>query len=242
MVFFDKFCPDLHGAPRNCNDDGDGDGDDRLAGTNPSACGGNADDKSAPSRAPVPPSTRMMMAAACRWCSKELGNAPVVVLSEGESDGRVGADGSCAGKEEGEVAGEGGGGALPRVLGLRQFLRDFVGGQAGEELARRGDLLRGVHLSHKVSAREATYCCVLFVSAGSDQRGSAPPSCWLRSVLSLPCSNGVHRPLCFVLPSFSSTASGLTGWLPAAGLISTPCLVFFVFALQTDRLNHKNTL
>lgn len=152
MVFFDKFCPDLHGP---------GDGDDSLVAINPSNSKANADDdRPVPSRPPVAPSAAMMTAA-CRWCSKELGNAPVVVLSEGDNDGPVGdggsGSGSCAGRgEEGGRQGGGGegeaGGMPPRVLGLREFLRDFVGGEAGEELARRGDLLRGVHLSNKVTA------------------------------------------------------------------------------------------
>eukprot|EP00903_Cladosiphon_okamuranus_P006825 g6650.t1 len=159
MVFFDKFCPDLHlhDGARGRNGGGGGGDDGLAAGRNPSACRENAahDDTSAPSSGPAPRSTGVMMAAACRWCSEELGNAAVVVLSEGESGGWVGADGrSClAGKEGGEEgAGGGGTGVLPRVLGLREFLRDFVGGgEAGEELARRGDLLRSVHLSSKAA-------------------------------------------------------------------------------------------
>ena len=153
VVFFDKFCPDLH--RHGAGDSGDNGGDGLAAVTHPSEGGENAGEPSALSRRLLGSSPPTTMAAACRWCSRELGNAPVVVLSEeDESDDRVGGeDGSCAGEEEG-----GGEGMLPRVLGLRAFLWDFVR-RAGaeeeevEELARRGDLLRGVHLSSKASER-----------------------------------------------------------------------------------------
>lgn len=146
-MFFDKFCPDLHGAG---NDDGSNDGGGE----------GSADDSPQPllSGPLVPPPPATAMAAACRWCSKELGDAPVIVLSEGEHDdegGRVGGDGrkGNGGEEEGRAGGAGTARVSPRVLGLREFLREFVGGgEVGEELGRRGDLLRGVHLSSKVSA------------------------------------------------------------------------------------------
>lgn len=174
VVFFDKFCPDLHSA------DAGG-----LGGTGPSEEeGGESADGTPPPPPPPPrplavaPSTAM--AAACGWCSAKLGNALVVVLSEDgdddEADDRVGDDdhgGSAAaagrttppperregqagaGARDGGAGGREGGAMPPRVLGLREFLRDFfVGGGAEEqeELVRRGDLLRGVHLSNKVGA------------------------------------------------------------------------------------------
>lgn len=165
VVFFDKFCPDLRGG---CSGSGSGFGSGFGSSVGcPDARkstpegGGSVDDPPLPG---PPVSSSTMMAAACRWCSKELGNAQVIALSEDESDCRVGddersgngetfsleRDAGQAGAEEGGAGSGGGGGTPLRVLNLRGFLHNFVGGEAGEELARRGDLLRGVHLSNKV--------------------------------------------------------------------------------------------
>lgn len=161
LVFFDKFCPDLHGAAAAVGLDGstassEGEGDVGRPSPSPSPSG------SPPSKHLLPSSS---MLAACRWCSAELGNASVFVLSD-DGDGQAGDEEDsehccstvqgcpCSDDAQARTGAEEEGGTATRVvLGLRDFLGDFVGGEAGEELARRGDLLRGVHLSNKVNSR-----------------------------------------------------------------------------------------
>ncbi len=149
VVFFDKFCPDLHGTAAAAAAAVDGT-------TNPRAEGGaghpspSSPRPSASRLASGPLAPSQAMAAACRWCSKELGNASVFVLSDDDAgEGRTGGGGGGVGG-----GGEGGdGGGETRVLGLRDFLRLFVAGgeeAEGGKLARRGDLLLAAHLANKV--------------------------------------------------------------------------------------------
>jgi len=154
-VFFDKFCPDLHGTAAAAAAD--------VLGTNNRELEGGAGHPSPPSpRPPASPPTSgspppsPAMAAACRWCSKELGNASIFVLSD-DNAGQRQAGGSgysgSGGGGGGGGSGEGDGGGEARVLGLRDFLRLFVAGgeeAEGGELARRGDLLLAAHLVNKV--------------------------------------------------------------------------------------------
>lgn len=121
------------------------------------------------------------MLAACQWCSAKFGEntgslAPsVLLLSDDIGDGGGGAPESDALGARGgeEVKTEGGAPTSTRTvreLGLHGFLREFVGtGEAAEELARRGDLLRGVHLSNKVW-RERTLLMISHLSAVSSAR------------------------------------------------------------------------
>lgn len=152
MVFFDKFCPDLHGASAAARPPVEG----RRGGSHSSPS------SSTPFKHRVSSSSSLSsMLAACRWCSAELGNASVFILSDDDDDDdkehccsvvqgfHADDDAHQAGTGRAE-GGEGGAGAPRVALGLRDFLGDFVGGEAVEELARRGDVLRGLHLSNNV--------------------------------------------------------------------------------------------
>ncbi|CAM9697488.1 unnamed protein product [Pylaiella littoralis] len=204
LVFFDKFCPDLHGATTTAA---------AAAAAGPHVDGrttsdGREGDVRHPSPPTSPPSKHLAFSssssssscfscssvlAACRWCSAELENASVFVLSD-DDDGRTGdddeddddkqhsrraavqgfsSDGDAhqAGTGVGEDV-EGGSGTPRVVLSLRDFLGGFVWGEAGEELARRGDLLRRMHLANKAATSASSGA-----SRGEgDTRASSPLS------------------------------------------------------------------
>ncbi|CAM9283337.1 unnamed protein product, partial [Ectocarpus sp. 12 AP-2014] len=87
MVFFDKFCPDLHGASAAATA---GTTDPGERGPPEVGEGGNTSVLSPPDalRPPTPAvhaSSTSSVLAACQWCSEKLGDASVVVLSD---DGR----------------------------------------------------------------------------------------------------------------------------------------------------------
>lgn len=181
MVFFDKFCPDLHDLPNGsdvgdsgiCGSDSTSDttsgttttgakrgitsGISSLAGT------GDAEHVSSPSNATASTSSFSSLLAACRWCGVELGNRSVIILSDDnnnhdKNDGHAGGEGFPGDDQAvggaGMEEGSGGDGGVV-VLGLHGFLRRFVDGSGAEDLARRGDLLRKTHLSSKVRCRFA---------------------------------------------------------------------------------------
>ncbi|CAM9652144.1 unnamed protein product [Ectocarpus fasciculatus] len=176
MIFFDKFCPDLHSASATATASA-GATAPGVRGSREGVGGGDDSDVSPPADAPLPPTPAVHVSSAssvleaCRWCSQKLGGASVVVLSD---DGKADHDGTDTGdfadhdapppRQPAFVVGEharlggasasagGRGAGLPKVLGLREFLRGYVGGDTEEELARRGDLLRRTHLSCKASS------------------------------------------------------------------------------------------
>lgn len=189
MVFFDKFCPDLHDLH------GVGDGDDcatsgssTTSGTtserdrggtaaggggggaygtpaaaavaatavgNASLTGtGDAEHASPVRGAASSSSSFSSLVAACRWCGVELGNSSVAILSDDyndESSDNADEEGfSGDDQAAGGVGMREGDGGVP-VLSLHGFLRRFVDESGAEDLAKRGDLLRKVHLSSNVS-------------------------------------------------------------------------------------------
>ncbi|CAM9581753.1 unnamed protein product, partial [Laminaria digitata] len=175
VVFFDKFCPDLHNLP-DVGEDDDGTTSGTTSGiasgiasgvTYASLTGTGDADHASPLRdaAASSSSSFSSLAAACRWCGVELGNSSVTILSDDNAENNDYGDGNA--DEEGYPAhgqavggagrGEGGrgDGGVP-VLGLHGFLRRFVDESGAEDLARRGDLLRKVHLSNKVATPTST--------------------------------------------------------------------------------------
>ena len=209
MVFFDKFCPDLH-HPRDLLDVGDGatssgaiatsttgdTGGITTSGTstgftsecdqgaaaaaaaygapavaaavlattvaNASISGTGDTDHASPvhgasSSSSSSTSSFSSLVAACKWCGVELGNSSVTILSDdsdsgdgiGNADEEVFlGDGQAVGGA-GMLEGGHGDGGVP-VLSWHGFVRRFVDGSGTEDLTRRGDLLRKVHVANKV--------------------------------------------------------------------------------------------
>ncbi|CAM9312557.1 unnamed protein product, partial [Scytosiphon promiscuus] len=187
VVFFDTFCPDLHGG----EGEGEGErGDAFRASPSPGI-------RTPPSDPLLPSPSTSSMLAACRWCSAQFGKKygssppPVLLLSDDSGDGgggrgggggggggnALGSDARASGGGRGGAKGASGGSepnATVRALGLDGFLREFVGvGEAAEELARRGDLLRGVHLSNKAVVTTSQLPAGT-ASAGDGQDSASP--------------------------------------------------------------------
>lgn len=193
MVFFDKFCPDLHDLPGvgdgdNCATSGSsttsGTTSDRDRGGTAAAAAGAAAygapaaaavAATAVSNAPLSgtgdaehaspvrgaafssSSSFSSLVAACRWCGVELGNSSVAILSDDNDENNDNGDGNADEEgfnDDGQAAGgvgmKEGDGGVP-VLSLHGFLRRFADESGAEDLAKRGDLLRKVHLSSNVS-------------------------------------------------------------------------------------------
>ena len=172
MVFFDKFCPDLHGtaaaaaAALGGIPTSGAEGGANYSSSAPSP--GTPSPPSPPASGPLAPSS--VVAAACRWCSRELGSATICVLSDDDAGERqAGGGGGGGGVGGGDAGGE------ARVLDLRDFLRRFVaGGDAAEggELARRGDLFLAAHLANKAKVGYHIHVVYLaFLKARSLDRG-----------------------------------------------------------------------
>ncbi|CAM9323899.1 unnamed protein product [Ectocarpus sp. 12 AP-2014] len=256
MVFFDKFCPDLHGASAASTA---GTTDPGERGPPEVGEGGDTSGLSPPDalRPPTPTvhaSSTSSVLAACRWCSEKLGGASVVVLSDDGHDHDR--DGTGAGgfldddappppppqqqqqqqqalavgdhaRMGGTGAAGGGGAELPRVLGLREFLRGYVGGDAEEELARRGDLLRRAHLSCKAATTSSSK------AGGGPATGTATTSSPLQKphpsktqlealIASGAASKGrldvfEHNPKEGVVVVGAGGGAALDGWTDAAG-------------------------
>lgn len=137
LIFFDKFCPDLHTPSANDNS-----GDESNASDN------EADPAAHPPvgdvSLPFPPlKNTPPLVAASRWCSANLGDADVVVLCEDAPNSSR----QPLGEEREATRSDG---VQVMNMNLHQFLREFVKGEAAEKLGKRGELLRRAHMSNKV--------------------------------------------------------------------------------------------
>lgn len=148
LVFFDKFCPDLHQPSTTVAATTDNHG---IADLNThEGDGGIHNDVK-----------RLIMPvlAACRWCSAELGRS-VLSVSVVSNDNIVFAPKSC---EALPKEGQGDERDAMRLLDLGGFLEKFVGGEAAVELRRRGDLLRRTHVANKVWRFCFLFCLFVLV-------------------------------------------------------------------------------
>lgn len=167
MIFFDKFCPDLHRGSSSSSSSTSFTRDEHASLEQTSGAQSNEISR---------------LKAACRWCRAELGCPSVVILSDDDDDDDLSGErlpGPSEAFREGDAgttprtrdSDDGFWGPAPaarpreavRVSGLEEFVREFVGrGEREAELLRRGALLFSAYQAMKVREDSVRHGWILF--------------------------------------------------------------------------------